>query len=407
MLLNKKEQLMLEGKEGKAVKKAMEILVALGKIYSAKRMIRITSAQISGVSYKNLGDEGIDFLKEFLRDIKVKVLTTLNPAGMDLKNWKEFFVPKKFAKKQLKIIKIFENAGIETSCSCVPYLIGNVPKFQEHISWSESSAVIYANSVLGARTNRESGISALCAAITGSTPEYGYHLDKNRKANFLIDVSKVKLKRESDFSALGYLIGKKIQQGVPYLKGIEKRDATLENLKLLGAAMAASGGIALYHIEGITPEAKKFGNKIFSKKIEKVKIESLDEGYKNLNFNSDTKKVDLVSIGCPHASLQELEKISKLLEGKKLKSELWISTSRSIKKIAEKKILLRKIENSGAKVIADTCIIVSPIEKLRFKTMATNSGKMAFYAPSYCNLKVKFGPLEKCIDVAINGVWKS
>jgi len=397
--LTKKEQEMMDGKESVAAKKAMEILVALGKIFNAKRMVNINSTQISGVSYKNLGDAGVEFLKEFSESgAKVKIPATLNPSGMDLKSWREMGISEKFAKKQNELIKIFEKMGVTASCTCTPYLIGNVPKFQEHISWSESSAVSYANSVLGARTNRESGISALCSAITGVTPEYGYHLDENRTANFLVNV-KTKLEKDSDFSALGYIVGKKVKNGVPYFRGI--KNASLENLKFLGAAMAASGAVALYYVEGITPEAKK--KNMLDENFEEIVIENLDEGYNALN--SEVNEIDLVAIGCPHASFEELEQIEKILKGKKVKTKLWIMTSRKIKEIAEKKGLLQKIETSGARVFADTCMVVSPIEGLGFKTVATNSGKAAFYLPSYCGMKVRFGSLEKCINSAVTGKW--
>ncbi len=397
--LTKKEQEMLDGKGTASAKKAMEILVALGKIFDAERMVKISSAQISGVSYKNLGDAGREFLKEFSESgAKVKILATLNPSGMDLKSWREMGISKKFAKKQIELIRIFGKMGVQASCTCTPYLIGNVPKFGEHISWSESSAVSYANSVLGARSNRESGISALCSAIAGVTPEYGYHLDENRKAKFRVNV-KTKPKKDSDFSALGYIVGKKVKNGVPYFRGI--RNASFENLKFLGAAMAASGAVALYHVEGITPEAKK--KNMLSESFEEIEIENLDEGYDALN--SKVNEIDLVAIGCPHASLSELNEIAKNLKGKKVKTKLWVMTSRKIKEIAEKRGLIRKIEASGTKVFADTCMVVSPIEDLGFKTVATNSGKAAFYLPSYCGMKVRFGSLEKCISAAVTGKW--
>ncbi|MEM4347360.1 MAG: aconitase X catalytic domain-containing protein [Candidatus Altiarchaeota archaeon] len=398
MHLTKREKDMLNGRYGTTKKKAMEILVSLGKIFNAKSMIKIASAQISGISYKNLSDEGLGFLNDFLaEDVKVEVPTTINPCGMDLKQWQEMGIQKKFAKKQLEIIKIFKKINASITCSCVPYLIGNKPKFHEHIAWAESSAVIYANSVLGAYSNRESGISALCSAITGVTPKYGYHLDEKRKANYLVNV-KVKLKNDSDFSALGYLIGKKILNGVPYIQGIKK--VTKKNLKFLGASMASSGGISLYHIKGITPEARKYN--MLSKKFEKVEITDLSEAYEELNF--DSGEVDLIAIGCPHTSLYELKKIAKLLNGRKAKTKIWIMTSRKIKEIAEKKSLIKKIEGSGAKIFADTCMVVSPLKK-KFKRIATNSGKAAFYLRSYCNAKVNFGSLEKCINAALKGEW--
>ena len=180
MELTKQEQAMLDGKEGYAVRKSMEILVALGEIFGAKSLIDVGSVQVAGVSYHNLGDAGLEFLDSLAADGRVKVLTTLNPAGMDLENWKQLGISPEFAEKQNLVIDAFQRMGILISCTCTPYLIGNLPLYGEHIAWSESSAVTFANSVLGARTNREGGPSALAAAFVGKTPCYGLHLDENR-----------------------------------------------------------------------------------------------------------------------------------------------------------------------------------------------------------------------------------
>jgi len=425
MELTGQEQLMLDGEQGEGVQKAMEILLALGRIYKAKRLIPVKSAQIAGVSYKNLGLAGLEFLEDWAaKGAKVRIPATLNPAGIDIENWKELGIPEDFAEKQIRVIEAYKGMGVQPSCTCTPYLAGNLPKFGDHLAWSESSAVSYANSVIGARTNREGGPSALAAAITGLTPEYGLHLDENRKANILIRVE-CKLESIADFGALGYIVGKEKGNSIPYFRCIMK--ANSDQLKSLGAAMAASGTVALYHVEGITPEAKH-GNVLngsveqvngsveqvngsveqVNGSVEQLTIESLDEGYDALN--SDVEEIDLVAIGCPHASLNELEKIAYLLNGKKIKSELWITTSREIRETATADILER-IESSGARVIADTCMVVAPIEELDFKTktkmktMATNAGKAAFYAPSHCGLKVRFGCLKECIKAAVSGRW--
>lgn len=402
MNLTKQEKDMLNGKEGKGVQKAMEILVALGEIYNSERMVKILSSQVSGVSYKNLGDAGIEFLNELANSgARIRVKTTLNPCGMDLRDWRKLGISEKFAENQLKIINAFKKIGIRPTCTCTPYFIGNRPKFHEHIAWSESSAVSYANSILGARTNRESGISALASAICGRTPMYGYHLDENRKANLIVNV-KCELNGISDFGALGYIVGEKAGNLVPYFILKKTTKVNSEKLKSLGAAIAASGAVSLYHIKGITPEAKKG---IIHKNSEEIIIENLKEGYKALNSNA--RKIDLVAIGCPHASINELIEISKLLKGKKVNSALWIATARKMREIAERKGIIKEIEKSGAIVVSDTCMIVTPIEEFGFKTMATNSAKAAFYAPSYCGVDVRFGSLEKCVEAAISGKWKN
>ncbi|RLF45782.1 MAG: hypothetical protein DRN17_01860, partial [Thermoplasmata archaeon] len=253
MYLTKEQEKMLEGEEGEVVEKLMRLLVRLGDIYNADRMIPVGSVQVSGVSYKSIGDPGLEFLEDFAsKGAKVKVLTYLNPAGMDLENWREIGIPADFAERQNKIISAFKKMGIVITATCTPYLAGNLPRFREHIAWSESSAVSFSNSVIGARTNREGGPSALAAAICGFTPNYGLHLDENRKPDFVIDV-KADLSFNADFGAMGYFVGSAVKNKIPYFRGI--KEANTDNLKALGAAMAASGAVALYHVEGMTPEA--------------------------------------------------------------------------------------------------------------------------------------------------------
>jgi len=398
MELTKEEEEMFVGEKGEGIQKAMEIVVTLGKIYNAEKLVRVNSVQVAGVSYKNLGDAGIEFLEEWAKKGgKVSVRTTLNPAGMDLENWKKLGFKEEFAKKQLRVIDAFKKMGISPVCSCTPYLIGNLPRFGEHIAWSESSAIVFANSVIGARTNREGGPSALAAAICGRTSCYGFHLNENRKADYVFNVS-CEVKDFSDFGALGNMIGKIVKNKVPYINGI--KETNQDNLKVLGASMAASGAVALFHIDGITPEAKM--KNMISGTAEKITIESLEDGYNSLN--SSVNEIDFVSIGCPHASVEELKRIAELVNGKKIKAELWITTSKYTSEKAKEYV--RTIEQSGGKVLNDTCLVVAPVEDFGFKNLATNSGKAAFYAPTHSKLNVRFGSLEKCINAAINGRWK-
>jgi predicted aconitase len=189
MYLTIEEQDMLSGRQGRATQKAMQILVALGEIYGAERMIPVCSVQVAGVSYDNLGDAGLQFLAEMADGGGwVRVLTTLNPAGMDRENWPELGIPADFAEKQELVLETFSRMGVSPTCTCTPYLAGNLPEQGDHLAWSESSAVCYANSVLGARTNREGGPSALAAALTGRTPNYGMHIPENRLPSIAFQV---------------------------------------------------------------------------------------------------------------------------------------------------------------------------------------------------------------------------
>jgi predicted aconitase len=399
MYLTSEEKAMLAGDVGLGLKRAMEIIVALGKIYRAQELVPVQSVQVAGVSYKNLGDAGLEFLHEWAgQGAQVRVSTTLNPAGMDLTHWRELGISEEFARKQIAVIEAFKAMGIIPSCSCTPYLIGNLPAFGQHIAWSESSAVSFANAVLGARTNREGGPSALAAAVTGRTAKYGLHLDENRRATHIVEV-RCPVTSEADLGALGYLVGRRVKNGVPYFKGLQDRGQG--TLKALGAAMAASGAVALYHVEGVTPEARAVD--VVAAEAETVVINSLDEGYAALNF--PIGEIDLVSIGCPHASLAEIEEVARWLEGKRVKAKLWITTARETKERAEEKGLVQRIEAVGGRVVADTCLVVAPIEELGLRSMATNSAKAAFYAPTHSGLVVRFGRLEKCLEAAVRGRW--
>ncbi len=390
MKLTKEEQEMLEGKHGNAIRKSMEILVALGEIYGAERLIDVTSVQVAGVSYANLGDAGLDYLAELAKDGKARVLTTLNPAGMDLENWKELGISEEFAKKQKDVIDAFAKMGIITTCTCTPYFIGNLPHFGEHVAWSESSAVCFGNSVLGIKTNREGGPSALASALTGKTPEFGMHLDENREAQVLVDVEG-DLKEVPDFGALGKVLGTRIKNRIPLIKGIEK--ASVEQLKSLCASIATYGGTAMFHMEGITPgktSVPKEKVSVSAEEITKAREEMVDKGF----------EIDFVSIGCPHCSLKEVAKVAGLLKGKKVKRETWITVARPIKKTADIMGYTKAIEDSGAKFACDTCMVVAPL-KGRFKGLATDSAKACYYGRGKNDFKVKVCPMEECIEEAV------
>ena len=395
MKLTTEEQDMLIGKYGKAAKKSMEILTTLGEIFDAENMVAITSVQIAGVSYANLGEAGLEYLSEMAEDGKVRVLTTLNPAGMDRENWEVLGIDKEFAKNQNRAIDAFATMGIITTCSCTPYLIGNTPHFGQHIAWAESSAVCYANSVIGARTNREGGPSALAAAITGKTPRYGYHLEENRHGEVLIEV-KAQIKGTDQFGVLGKIIGDKLGElgkKIPYITGISS--ATVEELKSFCASVATYGGTALFHMETITPEYDKYPRPdkisfgITQDDLNKTRSELIDEDL----------EIDFVSIGCPHASIHEIAKIANLLKGKRVKKEFWITTARPTKRIADEAGYSKIIENAGAKFAADTCCVVAPI-KGRFKGIMVDSAKACYYGRAKNKFKVKIGSIEKCIEEA-------
>jgi hypothetical protein len=294
---------------------------------------------------------------------------------MDLKRWKEMGVSKTFAESQLRLIEAYRRIGVEATCTCTPYLIGHKPKAGGQIAWAESSAVAYANSVLGARTNRETGPTALASAITGRASLYGYRLEENREPTIVIDVEAL-LDSRLEYGALGYLIGEIASHSVPYIRGV--RDASIEELKALSAACATSGGIALYHIEGLTQEARRMSSRIQG--LERITVEERDlEGVVE-RFQVELED-PIICLGCPHCSLRELMETARLLE--RLGGErLWAFTSKGVYMKAERLGIIEAIEGAGGRVYKDTCMVVAPLREMGWREVATDSFKAAHYLSS-------------------------
>ncbi len=395
MQLTSEEERMLAGEEGYAVQKSMQILVALGEIFGADKMIPVSSVQVAGVSYHNLGDAGLEYLENLAaKDPHVRVKTTLNPAGMDLENWRELGIDEEFARKQEQVIRAFARMGITTSCTCTPYLVGNEPSRGEHIAWSESSAVTYANSILGAMTNREGGPSALAAALTGRTARFGMHLEENRRAQVRVKVE-AKLTSVPDFGALGYEVGKKIGPKIPLFEGINHAD--VERLKSLCASIATYGGTALFHIRGISPNQTETATEtlIVSRRDIDGAIDAL---------NDEASDIDFIALGCPHCTLDEIKVIAGLLDSKKVTREFWICTARQTMQLAEKHGYAQTIRGAGAKFACDTCMAVAPLRG-RFKVLATDSAKACYYGRGTNDFKTRIGSVEQCVRAAVTGKW--
>lgn len=405
MFLTKEEEKMLDGEYGEATRLAMRLIIKVGEALGAQKLIDVSSAQVSGVSYKNIGDPGVQLLEDLAKlGGKSRILSTLNPAGMDLKNWKKMKIDKDFAEKQLKIINLYMQMDILPTCSCIPYLIGNSPKYRAHIAWAESSAVTYANSVLGARTNREGGPLALASALTGKTAFYGFHIEENRFPTHYIEL-RTKLQNPADYSILGYVVGKTIKTGVPLFSN-PRVPLNVDCLKALSAGLATSGSVSLFHIEDCTIEAMIKKRQLQFEKghmekiiIEKEEIKSVYEKYVL------TSSPDLIYIGCPHASIQEIGKIARILRNRKIKGdvELWVGTAANVKTLADRAGYTDIIEKAGGKIITDTCIVVSPLKSLGFQKILTNSAKACYYLTGLERLNVGITTLEDSVKTALEG----
>ncbi|HEY3320124.1 MAG TPA: aconitase X catalytic domain-containing protein [Planctomycetota bacterium] len=409
MRLTEEEIAIKDGQRGAGAAKAMGILCALGRIADAKEMVAVGSVQVSGVSYKNIGQYGLAFLEEWASlGCKAVVPAFMNPGGADRKLWERLGIPADFVANQKRVQAALEALGVKPLLSCTPYHAGCTPAYGEHIAWAESSAVCYANSVLGARTNREGGPSAIAAALTGRTPKHTLHTDEGRIPTRIIAV-RCKVFSLADAGALGYMIGKACARdkngGIPFIRGIAPPDGALRVtwLKALGAAMAASGSVGLYHVEDATPEAKDHGHDLSRGVQQQSVIESLDDGYAALRTGKG--KPELVTLGCPHASPEDLARILSLLGGRKVKVPLWISTSQVVREQAEADGLAGKLKDCGAEIVADTCMVVAPLKEMGLHTLATDSGKAAFYLPSHHGVSVYYGSTEQCVEAAATGAW--
>jgi predicted aconitase len=399
--LTNEQQAMLEGEKGPATRKAMEILTTLGTIYGAKSLLAVGSVQVAGVSYDNLGEAGLQFLDELASGGgRAQVLTTLNPAGMDVENWQAMGIDPEFAAQQERVIAAFARMGVVTTCTCTPYLVGNLPHYGEHIAWAESSAVCFANAVLGARTNREGGPSALAAALTGFTPAYGFHLESNRLPGVTASVD-CELRGTRDFGALGRALGEHLERrrnrSIPYIQGISQ--ATLEELKSFCASLATYGGAALFHMEGITPEAALFAPPEAMIAIGRRDLEAASQAMSAAR----PEQVDFVSLGCPHLSLSEIAHLAELLRGQRVAKEFWITTARPIKQAADRMGYSTIIEASGAKFAVDICCVVAPI-KGRFQALATDSAKACYYACAKNKFKTALLPFDEVVQLALRRV---
>ncbi len=397
MRLTDEERSLLDGAGGHAARKAMQILVALGDIYGAEDLVPVRSVQVAGVSFHNLGDAGLEWLESMAEDGRIRAVTTLNPAGMDLQEWQAQGIEAEFAEKQLRLVRAYERMGIAPTCTCTPYLIGNLPGPGEHIAWAESSAVAYANSVLGARTNREGGPSALAAALTGRTPRYGLHLESNRVPTLEV-VIEAPLDSSATWGALGRVVGKQSEGRVTLLR--TQARPTVAELKSLGAALVTFGGSPLYYVGGLTAAPPG------PRPAESIRVTASDIAGATEALSDGADEVDLVALGCPHASLDELADLAKLLEGKTVQKEMWVCTARPTKQAAERLGLVAAIERSGAKVVSDTCFAVTPLQSRRGMTVATDSAKGSYYASGHNKLRVHLGTVRDCVNAAVTGRWR-
>jgi len=411
LVLSKKDKEFLEGKNGESARMAMEVLVELAKSYGASMLIDIKQAHIDGCSFAATRQAGLEFAEKLAAEGgKVRVPTTLNITSRDIKRWKDFKVPENFSMKSAAMEKAYLEMGCIPIWTCAPYQQGIIPRFGEHIAWAESNAINFVNSVLGARTARYGDFADICAALTGRTPYIEYHLTENRRGQFLFRFHGLENGEYSSafYAAVGYLVGKVTGNLVPVLQGIPE-GITFDQLKALSAASASSGSVGLFHVVGVTPEAHTLEMAFQGKEplqVANFNYDDILEIAKELTGKN--KKVDLVAVGCPHFSYPEVVMTLKLLKSRKLAEgvQFWIHTNQKTEFLLKKTGIWEKIEKTGTRITTDTCILNWPIDNWGFKTLMTNSGKFAHYAPAHTGLEVIFGSLKTCVETAISGIWE-
>jgi predicted aconitase len=416
MLLTDSEKTMLDGKEGPAIRKAMELLVRYGEALGAEKLVDTNNAAGVfggfGPALRGMSEEEVFF--EFSLDSRevgtippVKAFSCHLETAMDPVHWEEQGVSREAYESNRKSRITAARIGLQLLNTCAPYLAGNVPVMGEHCAWMESSAVVYCNSVIGARTNTEGRESSTAAMLTGKIPFWGYHIDRNRWATRLVDVE-FDVRTTFDWGLLGYYVGEIVQEHVPVLNGI-LRQPGLAQLKHFGAAAASSGGVEMYHIAGITPEARTLGEAIGRNKIEghiTFTERERKAAYEMLNLSNKETDVDFVMLGCPHYSIDQVWHACRLLEGKKVKTNLWIFTPNAVKELADRNGYTEIITKAGGVLMTDTCPCLGRVYPKGTRIAAVDSAKQAHYLPAILGLPAWFGSQEDCINAAVSGKWR-
>lgn len=399
MYLNREQEMMLEGEMGEGKRLAMKLLVNIGEAVGATFLIPISSAHISGVSYRTGGEGLLETLKEFVElGAKVTVKSTLNPCGIDLLQGAFFSASAEFVEKQKEIVELYRSLGVESTLSCTPYRGENTPGFGEHISWAESNAVVYANSVLGARTNKEGSISALCAAIAGYTPYFGMHQIENRIPGLEVKVDWEVTVWESQ--VLGAYAGSKFPRRVPLFNMRPKFQ--VERLNRMGAALAAYGDGAILHVKDFTPEARRNPARFAGSIEERVEVERGEVEEFTASVSEGMEGASTIVIGCPHLDFDEIWGIYDMVRGKRVRAglRLLLFTGRTSLHQVKESGIFGKLKEAGVEVYTDTCMVVSSLPD-EGGLYVTDSLKAYFYMPRLSSKEVRAAPLKSILDYAM------
>lgn len=397
--LSAADQAMVAGEEGDVTKLAMEIICAMAENQGAERLIDVAQAHIDGCIYASAAN--LIFAEKMVdMGAQVRVPTTMNAISVDREHWQAQAVPAAFGRPAARLADAYVQMGCRNTFTCSPYLLETAPEQGDTIAWAESNAVIYANTVLGARTAKHPDFLDLCIAITGRAPLSGVYLDQNRFAQRIIHVDIPEGFDDAFWPLIGYLAGKVSPDRIPLLKGLGDAKPTPENLKALCAAFGTTSAAPMLHVEGVTPEAHLISPSADTAFITK---DDMAAGWKLLNDGPDA--VDLVAIGSPHASLEECRAFADALRGGKALTTTIITAGRYVIASAREEGTLERLETAGVQVIPDLCwcSISEPVFPAGAKALMTNSGKYAHYGPGLSGRAVRFGSLAHCAEAAQTG----
>ncbi|MDJ0757257.1 MAG: aconitase X catalytic domain-containing protein [Ardenticatenaceae bacterium] len=410
MFLTSTDQSLLNGDRGPAAQMAMRILVTMARVYGAERLLDIESAHIDGCLYH--GDSGIDFAQKLVDGgAQTAVPTTLNVGAIDLLHPEHFQGTAVQAEKASRLMALYQKMGCQPVWTCAPYQTTQRPSFGQQIAWAESNAIVFANSVLGARTNRYGDFIDICAAITGRAPDVGLHRTENRRGQIVFHLQKIPdrlLEEDVLYPVLGYLIGRRSVSKTPVIVGLPSTAAE-DQLKALGAAAASSGAVALFHAVGVTPEAPTLDAALQQRPAEQeitITLEDLKNERTHLSTVPDGK-ISVVALGSPHFSLDEFAQLRPLVQAHPPQTEFIVCTHRLVLAALQQRGWLKEFKELGVDIVVDTCVVVTPIVKARSGVLMTNSGKFAHYSPGNIGFQVVFGSLEECVRSAAAGrVWR-
>jgi len=406
--LSTRDHEMLRGDHGPATKMAMSILVRMAEVSGAKELLSISGAHIDSTVY--IGDAGLELAERLARlGAKVSVPTTLNVSGLDENHWREWAVPSEWARQAYRQMVAYQSMGTIPTWTCAPYQLETKPSFGQQIAWGESNAIVFANSVIGARTERYPDLFDVCCAITGRAPAIGLHLTENRAGQILfrlVDIPASLQERDDFYPVLGNLIGKLSLDQIPVIAGMEPAPGE-DQLKAMGAGMASSGGVALFHMVGVTPEAPTLEAAFQGKtpaQIFDITMDKLRESRRELT-HTNSSKLDMVVLGSPHFSLAEFAQLAPMIRGKKKHPAIkfLVTSSRAMTQLAQKAGFLEDLEAFGAQLTLDTCILTSPMLPAEIKNLMTNSAKFAYYSPGLLGKQISFGSLADCVRSAVEG----